>query len=80
MSQIASLTNPGDGIRRGTDLLISGGRTPATSTWILCMSTDGITNSGESLFSASAYAQANSVDKYSVIAIEDPPFFDAGDL
>ncbi|HEY0637054.1 MAG TPA: DUF1194 domain-containing protein [Pseudonocardiaceae bacterium] len=74
MAQIGSSTNPGDGIRRGTDLLRAGAESSANSDWILCMSTDGTTNSGESLASATAYARANGVDKYSVVGIEDPPF------
>jgi len=74
MAQIGSLTNPGDGIRRGTDLLLAGGENPGASDWILCMSTDGTTNSGESLASATAYARSSGVDKYAVVGIEDPPF------
>lgn len=74
MSQLGSLTNPGDGIRTGTDHLLAEAEGTATADWILCMSTDGTTNSGESLASATAYAQSSGVDKYSVIGIEDPPF------
>jgi hypothetical protein len=80
MGQLGRLTNPGDGIRHGTQELLARGRNPALSRWILCMSTDGVTNSGELLASATAFAQASGVDKYSVIAIEDPPFFDAAAL
>ncbi|MFC7615052.1 DUF1194 domain-containing protein [Actinokineospora soli] len=71
MSQLGSLTNPGDGIRRGTDLLLADGEDPAE--WVLCMSTDGVTNSGESLSSALGHATASGVDKYTVVGIEDPP-------
>ncbi len=78
--QIGSLTNPGDGIRRGTNELLAAGEDPGTTDWILCMSTDGTTNSGESLSSATAYAQSSGVDKYSVIGIEDPPFASAATL
>jgi hypothetical protein len=74
MAQLGSSTNPGDGVRRGTDLLLAGGENPATSDWILCMSTDGTTNSGESLATATAYARSSGVDKYAVVGIEDPPF------
>ncbi|GIH07676.1 hypothetical protein Rhe02_57430 [Rhizocola hellebori] len=70
MTQMQNLTNPGDAIRSGTDLLLAGGESPAD--WILCMSTDGITNSGEELATAAAYATASGVDKYAVVAIEDP--------
>lgn len=38
------------------------------------MSTDGARNAGESLSTATAYARANSVDKYTVVAIEDGSF------
>lgn len=80
MSQLGSSTNPGDGVRRGTDLLLAGGEQPAATDWVLCMSTDGTTNSGESLATAASYASANGVDKYSVIGIEDPPFENAASL
>lgn len=72
MTQVGDLTNPGDAVRAGTDLLLADGENPAASDWILCMSTDGITNSGEDLATATAYASANGVDKFSVAAIEDP--------
>jgi hypothetical protein len=73
--QIGRLTNPGDGIRMGTDHLVAAGREDADR--YLCLSTDGTTNSGESLSSAVAHAQANDVDRLSVVALEDPPWFDA---
>ncbi len=80
IGQIGAQTNPGDGIRRGADELLAAGEDPATTDWILCMSTDGTTNSGESLASAVAYANSSGVDKYSVIGIEDPPFATAATL
>jgi hypothetical protein len=80
MAQLASLTNPGDGIRTGTNMLLGGGASPSDTDWILCMSTDGVTNSGESLASATAFARASQIDKYSVIGIEDPGFADAATL
>ena len=77
MAQLGSGTNPGDAIRAGTDLLLASGEAPAATKWILCMSTDGTRNGGESLASATAYAASNGVDKYAVIAIEDPQSADA---
>jgi Ca2+-binding RTX toxin-like protein len=78
ISQIGGSTNPGDGVRTGTGHLLGSGR--ASSSWTLCMSTDGTTNSGEALGTAVPYAQSSGVDKYSVIGIEDPPFVTANIL
>jgi hypothetical protein len=75
ISQINSLTNPGDGLRHSADLLAAGNRRPAD--WVVCMSTDGTTNSGENLGTASAHAQAVGVDRYSVIGIQDGSFTEA---
>lgn len=72
IDQIGSSTNPGDGIRTGTNELIQNGRDDAR--WTLCMSTDRARNAGEALSTATAYAQASSVDKYTVVAIEDGSF------
>jgi Ca2+-binding RTX toxin-like protein len=77
MSQLGQSTNPGDGIRVGTDELLA---TATSSQWNLCMSTDGTTNSGESLAAATEYAQNSGVDRYSVVGIEDPGFASAADL
>jgi hypothetical protein len=73
--QIGQLTNPGDGVRAGTDHLLEVGR--PDSERYLCLSTDGSTNSGETLASATNYAQSNGIDRFSVIALEDAPWFDA---
>lgn len=78
IQQIGSLTNPGDGIRLGTEQLLASGA-PSTD-WVLCMSTDGTANAGEDLASAVAFARSSGVDKYSVVAIEDPPFVLGGEL
>ena len=70
LDQLANSTNPGDGLRFSADQLAGSGR-PDPATWSVCMSTDGTTNSGESLGSAVAHAQSVGVDRYSVIGIED---------
>lgn len=72
MVQIGGGTNPGDGIRAGTNELLANG--DPTGEWILCQSTDGTLNQGESLATSTAFAQASGVDRYSVIAIEDGGF------
>ena len=68
VAQISASTNPGDGVRAGTDELL---RVNRNSVWHLCMSTDGVSNSGEALAGATAYAQASGVDRFSVVGIED---------
>ena len=70
--QMNSGTSPGDGIRAGANELALNGRSDAQRT--LCMSTDGERNGGEALASATAYAKTKSVDKYTVVAIEDGAF------
>jgi Ca2+-binding RTX toxin-like protein len=80
MVQIQLATNPGDAVRAGTDLLLRDGEDPATTDWTLCLSTDGVTNGGEDLGSASAFAQANGVDRFSVVGIEDPSRGVSGDV
>ena len=72
IDQIGYNTNPGDAIRAGTDQLLANGRDAAS--WTLCMSTDGARNSGESMASATSYAQGSGVDRYSVVAVEDGGF------
>lgn len=72
IQQIGANTNPGDAVKAGTDLLLSGGRQGAD--WSLCMSTDGTINSGMSLGTATTYAQNSGVDRYGVLAIEDSGF------
>lgn len=68
MVQFASLTGPGNGIVTANTLL-SAARTDAQQ--VYCMSTDGTTNTGTSLSTAVAAAQAAGVDRYTVVAIED---------
>ena len=72
LTQIGGNTNPGDGLRTSADLLAAGDRRPAQ--WTVCMSTDGTTNAGESLESASKHAQDVGADRYSVIGIQDGGF------
>lgn len=72
ISQIGSNTNPGDAIRAGTDQLLANGRDAAD--WTLCMSTDGVRNSGEAMAFATSYAKGGGVDRFSVVAVEDGGF------
>ena len=72
ISQMGSNTNPGDAIVAGTAELVERGRDDATG--VLCMSTDGPRNSGVTLASATASAQAAGVDRFSVVAIADGSF------
>jgi len=72
LTQIGGNTNPGDGLRTSADLLAAGHRRPAQ--WTVCMFTDGTTNAGESLESASKHAQDVGADRYSVIGIQDGGF------
>lgn len=65
--QIGSLTNPGDGLAHAAGV-VAGGRQGQRN---VCMSTDGTTNSGISLASGVAQAQAAGVDKFSIVGIED---------
>ena len=74
IQQMGNSTNPGDALVAGTDQLLANGRDAGD--WVLCMSTDGAWNSGQHPGSAASYASSSGVDKYSVVAIEDPPFFD----
>jgi hypothetical protein len=75
ISQMGHDTNPGDAIAAGTDELALHGRAGANRS--LCMSTDGIINSGRTMVDAVAYAKTGGVDRYSVIAIEDGSFTEA---
>lgn len=70
IAQVRGGTQPGDGLRAGTEELLDSGR--EDTDWFLCMSTDGVTNGGESLASATAFARDAAVDRYSVVAVEDP--------
>lgn len=73
MAQMGGGTNSGDGVRAGTDLLVAEGH--PDSDWLLCMSTDGVTNQGESLGSAVPHAQESGIDRYAVIGIQDGTSF-----
>ena len=72
MIQINSSNNPGDGISLATDLLSSSARPTASQTF--CMSTDGLFNSGQLPATALNAAQLADfgLDRFGVIAIEDP--------
>ena len=76
--QIQGSTNPGDGIIRSSQVLAASGN--ASSQRVICLSTDGLTNSGVSLGTAASIAKANGVKKLSVLAIEDPPVFFESDF
>lgn len=80
MRQFGSATGPGTGINAATSHLTANG-VLKSDFQSYCMSTDGTTNTGASVGSAisSAKGTAFTLDRYSVIAIEDPPFFDAAD-
>ena len=71
--QIQGSTNPGDGIVTASNLLAAANNTSGQQ--VLCLSTDGITNSGVDLATAKATAENLGMDRLSVIAIEDPPNF-----
>ncbi len=80
MSQFSGSTGPGNGINTATSHLISMGALE-DDFQSYCLSTDGNRNTGATVPSAISNAQsANfSLDRFSVIAIEDPPFFDESD-
>lgn len=73
--QIGGLTNPGDGINAATEVLNDAGD-PAREQ-VICLSTDGLPNSGADVATALNGARASpiAVERFNVIAIEDPPFF-----
>ena len=78
--QINGSTNPGDGINTVMSVLNSSGN-PANEQ-ILCLSTDGLPNSGADVATALNNAQASPIglERFSVIAIEDLPMFSASDF
>ncbi|GFD83854.1 hypothetical protein KUL118_67160 [Tenacibaculum sp. KUL118] len=80
MSQYSGSTGPGYGIALATNHLIGNGALEEDFQ-SYCMSTDGSPNSGPSVSStiSSAQSAAFTLDRFSVIAIEDPPFFYAAD-
>ncbi len=69
MAQKQGSTASGEGVYAGTAASLAGRRAGATP--VHCMSTDGTLNSGRSLGDAVADAQANGIERYSVIGIDD---------
>lgn len=80
MRQFRGSTGPGNGINTATSHLIANNAIESDFQ-SYCMSTDGNRNTGATLATSVATAKASSfvADRYSVIAIEDPPFFLAAD-
>lgn len=80
MIQFQGATGPGNGINTATSHLMANGVVP-DDFQSYCMSTDGTRNTGATVGTAigNAKAAAFGLDRYSVIAIEDPPWFDAAD-
>ena len=78
--QIGGSTNPGDGINRAMEQFLTNA-TPDDET-VICLSTDGLPNSGANVATALANAQVAAVplDTFSVTAIEDPPNYYASDF
>lgn len=72
IAQRGNLTDPGTGINEATAQFLAAGR--PTARWSMCLSTDGTTNSGPSLGTAAPAAQSAGVDRFSVVAIEEPGF------
>lgn len=78
MTQLRGATNPGDGVNQAMALLNAAGNPMAQQS--VCLATDGVRNSGADLPTALTNAQASPIglDRFGVIAIEDPPsFFEA---
>jgi hypothetical protein len=78
MSQMRGSTGPGNGIVTATNHLAANG-VLQSDFQSYCMSTDGTTNTGTSVGAAIAGAKTApfNLDRYSLIAIEDPPYFNA---
>ncbi|MBY5164117.1 DUF1194 domain-containing protein [Salsipaludibacter albus] len=77
MVQNGGGTSPHLGIDAGVAQL--DGAADPDSQQVLCMSTDGSPSSTSALSSSASNAQSSGVDRYSVLAIEDPGFFSAAD-
>lgn len=77
MVQNGGGTSPHLGIDAGTAQL--DGSSDPDHRQILCMSTDGSPSSTSALASSAAAARSAGVERYSVLAIEDPPFFSASE-
>ena len=80
LGQIGGATNPGDGINTANDVFNADGN--AANDQVICLSTDGLPNAGADVGTAVENSKASqiSLDKFTVIAIEDPPFFFADDF
>lgn len=76
--QIQGSTNPGDGINAAMDIITAEGS--PNSEKVICLSTDGLPNSGASVSDALADAEAEGLDRFTVIAIEDPGNFGEADF
>ncbi len=78
--QLQGETNPGDGITRAAGELQAHATSQDQTT--ICLSTDGLPNAGSDVATALANARSAAVplDSFSVIAIEDPPFYAAADF
>lgn len=72
MVQRGGGTDPGEGIATATAQLSGSGRSDAK--WLTCLSTDGTTNGGRSLGTATGEAKTAGVDRLAVVAIEDGSF------
>ncbi len=77
MVQNGGGTSPHLGLNAGVALL-AGAQDPAHEQ-VFCMSTDGTPSSQAALESSATNAESSGVERYSVLAIEDPPFFSADD-
>ena len=80
MVQIQGLTNPGDGVERAMAILNANGNPAATQS--ICLATDGLPNAGVDVQAALVNGQASAIglDRFGVIAVEDPPNFFAADF
>ena len=68
--QIQGSTNPGDGVARAMSELLNG----TGQTKLICLSTDGVPNSGQDIGTAISNARANGLDRIGVLAIQDGGF------
>jgi hypothetical protein len=73
--QLGGSTNPGDGINSANSIFNASGN--SSNQQVICMSTDGLPNAGANVPTALNTAKNSiiSLDKFSVIAIEDPPSY-----
>lgn len=77
MAQMGGGTSPHLGLDAGTALL-EGSQDPEHEQ-VFCMSTDGSPSSQSMLESSASDADSAGVERYTVLAIEDPPYFFADD-